>query len=86
MIDQAIAMSSVRRGQPRAGDPRRPARRIAVWAVLMLGVGGVIAPALAEPLACDDGLKTAFHPDADTAVVAVRQVKKGEELLAPDSP
>jgi hypothetical protein len=46
----------------------------------------VTAPALAQPLACDDGIKTAFRPDADTTVVAVRQVKKGEEVLAVDSP
>ena len=87
MIDQAIAMSSAHHGRPRGRDSFRQARRLGVCAALvMLATGGVIAPALAEPLACDDGLKTAFHPDADTAVVAVRQVKKGEELLAPDSP
>ncbi len=40
---------------------------------------------LAAPLACDDGIKTAFRPDAETSVVAVRLVKKGEELLAPDA-
>jgi hypothetical protein len=38
------------------------------------------------PRACDDGIKTAFRPDADTTVVTVRLVKKGEELLAPDAP
>ncbi len=43
-------------------------------------------PALAQPLACDDGIKAAFRPDADTTVVAVRQVKHGEEVLAVDSP
>jgi feruloyl esterase len=42
-------------------------------------------PAFSQQLACDDGIKTAFHPDADTTVVAVRLVKKGEELLAPDA-
>ena len=47
---------------------------------------GHLTPALAEPLACDDGIKTAFRPDADTSVVAVRLVKKGEELMAPDAP
>ena len=45
-----------------------------------------LTPALAEPLACDDGIKTAFRPDADTSVIAVRLVKKGEELKAPDVP
>lgn len=44
------------------------------------------APASAQQLACDDGLKTAFHPDAATTVIAVRAIKKGEELVAQDSP
>ena len=43
-------------------------------------------PAHAEPLACDDGIKAAFRPDADTSVIAVRLVKKGEELAAQDVP
>jgi feruloyl esterase len=43
-------------------------------------------PALAQPLACDDGIKIAFHPDQDTQVVAVRQIKKGESLSVPDAP
>jgi feruloyl esterase len=55
-------------------------------AVLSLALCAHAAPALAQPLACDDGIKTAFHPDADTTVIAVRQVRKGEELLAPDAP
>jgi feruloyl esterase len=57
-----------------------------IWAVLMLAVCGQITPALAQQLACDDGIKTAFRPDADTSVVAVRLVKKGEELSAVDVP
>jgi len=85
MLDQPVATSSVR-GKPRACDRRRQIRRISCCALVMLGTVGLIATALADPLACDDGLKTAFHPDAETGVVAVRQVKKGEELLAPDSP
>jgi feruloyl esterase len=44
-----------------------------------------LTPAFAEPLPCDDGIKTAFRPDADTSVIAVRLVKKGEELKAPDA-
>ena len=55
------------------------------FAVLLLAVYGHVTPARAESLACDDGIKTAFHPDVDTSVVAVRLVKKGEELLAPDT-
>jgi hypothetical protein len=53
---------------------------------LLLGAGAGIGPALAEQLSCDDGIKTAFHPDADTTVVAVRLVKKGEELASQDVP
>jgi hypothetical protein len=43
------------------------------------------APLAAQPLACDDGIKTAFKPDASTSVVAVRQVTQGEALIAQDS-
>ena len=53
-------------------------------AVLLLAAG--ITSARAESLVCDDGIKTAFHPDSDTSVVAVRLVRKGEDLLAPDAP
>jgi hypothetical protein len=86
MINRPNAQYPGNSGKPRAVDPLRRARRIGLWALLLLGCCGSVAPALAEPLACDDGIKAAFHPDADTSVVAVRQVKKGEELLAPDSP
>jgi pimeloyl-ACP methyl ester carboxylesterase len=61
-------------------------RRIGLPALLLIGACGNIAPALAAPLACDDGIKTAFHPDADTTVIAVRLVKKGEELASQDVP
>ncbi len=44
-----------------------------------------VAPAL-PPLACDDSIKTAFKPDANTTVIAVRQVKKDETIIAVDSP
>jgi feruloyl esterase len=56
------------------------------FAVLLLAVCSHMTPALAEPLACDDGIKTAFRPDVDTTVIAVRQIKKGEELAAQDVP
>ena len=39
----------------------------------------------AKPLACDDGIKAAFKPDATTTVVAVRAIKAGEALVAVDS-
>lgn len=32
------------------------------------------------PLACDESLKTAFKPDADTTVTLVRQFRKGDDL------
>jgi len=57
-----------------------------VRSLLLLAFSGQVMTALAEPLACDDGIKQAFRPDANTSVVAVRLVKKGEELLAPDAP
>jgi pimeloyl-ACP methyl ester carboxylesterase len=42
-------------------------------------------PVFAQQLACDDGLKNAFHPDKDTSVIAVRQIRKGESLSVPDA-
>jgi hypothetical protein len=94
MIDRYSARWSANRSKPCVGHPLRQARGIGLriglvggfGALLLLGARVGIVPALAEPLACDDGIKTAFHPDADTSVVAVRLVKKGEELLAPDAP
>jgi hypothetical protein len=41
---------------------------------------------VARPLACDDGIKSAFKPDANTTVVAVRRVARGEQIVAVDSP
>jgi feruloyl esterase len=71
-----------------AGSSLRQARRTGLRALLLLLLGACanIAPALAAPLACDDGIKTAFHPDADTTVVAVRSIKQGEELASQDVP
>ena len=37
------------------------------------------------PLACDDGIKSAFRPDSVTTVVAVRAIAKGTPLVAVDS-
>jgi len=76
---------SANRGNSRGGYPLPQAIWIGLCA-LLLGTGGGMVPAHAEPLACDDGIKTAFHPDADTSVIAVRLVKKGEELAAQDVP
>ncbi|KRQ94329.1 hypothetical protein CQ12_18330 [Bradyrhizobium jicamae] len=61
-------------------------KRKAVGATLLLAACGYLSPAWADALSCDDGIKTAFRPDADTKVIAVRLVKKGEELKAPDAP
>jgi len=60
-------------------------RGTSISAALLLAACCYLTPALADPLPCDDGIKTAFRPDADTSVVAVRLVKKGEELKAPDA-
>jgi pimeloyl-ACP methyl ester carboxylesterase len=57
-----------------------------ISAALLLAACCHLTPASAEPLPCDDGIKTAFRPDPDTSVIAVRLVKKGEELKAPDAP
>jgi hypothetical protein len=62
------------------------AQRTGAWVALLLAVFGAVSHARSQPLACDDGVKSAFHPDPDTTVVAVRSVKKGEELIAVDSP
>jgi hypothetical protein len=56
-----------------------------IRAALLLATCCYLTPALADSLPCDDSIKTAFRPDADTKVVAVRLVKKGEELKAPDA-
>jgi feruloyl esterase len=56
-----------------------------ISAALLIAACCHLTPALAEPLSCDDGIKSAFRPDADTSVIAVRLVKKGEELKAPDA-
>ena len=53
--------------------------------VMDLVLCGHMTPARAQQLACDDGIKAAFRPDSHTSVVAVRLVKQGESLLAPDA-
>jgi pimeloyl-ACP methyl ester carboxylesterase len=60
--------------------------KTSVWSLLLLAVCGHLATAQAAQLACDDGIKQAFKPDESTSVIAVRLVKKGEELQAPDAP
>lgn len=53
-------------------------------AALLAGCAG-ITPA-PRPLACDDGIKAAFKPDAQTRVVSVRAIPKGTAIVAVDSP
>jgi feruloyl esterase len=65
---------------------RQRARSVVAGAALLAAICSASAPASAQQLGCDDGLKTAFHPDADTTIVAIRSIRKDEELLAPDSP
>ncbi len=38
-----------------------------------------------QPLTCDDGLKTAFKPDAMTSVIAVLAYKQGDKVYVSDS-
>lgn len=42
-------------------------------------------PAPAKSMACTDEIKTAFHPDGQTKVIAVRKIKKGENITVPDA-
>jgi hypothetical protein len=70
----------------RDDDRMRPGVRVIAGITLLLAAGITAAPARAQQLGCDDGIKTAFHPDAATTVVAVRAIKKGEELMAQDAP
>ena len=58
-------------------------------ASLLAGCGHMAtapAPVAARPLACDDSIKAAFHPDAQTTVIAVRPIARGTQIVAVDSP
>ena len=44
--------------------------------------GGTPSPA-AMPLVCDDSMKSAFKPDANTTVLLVKSLKKGDSIAAP---
>jgi hypothetical protein len=65
-------------------------RTLALGALALLAACGSTpqtgTPPNSTPLACDDGLKAAFRPDAHTTVVAVRPIRAGEQLVAPDAP
>ncbi len=64
-------------------------QRLGVWAALMVAVAallsGCVTPPPTGPLACNDGIKVAFKPDALTTVVSVREIRKGTALTAVDS-
>lgn len=45
------------------------------------GGGGSTAATAAQTLSCDDSMKTAFKPDANTTVLLVKSFKKGDPLL-----
>jgi feruloyl esterase len=48
-------------------------------------LSGCAATPPAGPLACNDGIKAAFRPDAQTTVVSVREIRKGTAITAVDS-
>ncbi|NML43257.1 tannase/feruloyl esterase family alpha/beta hydrolase [Ramlibacter sp. G-1-2-2] len=56
---------------------------LALSAALLAGCAS--QPAARAPLACDDGIQAAFHPDAQTRVIAVRRIAKGTPITAVDS-
>lgn len=56
---------------------------VLVVPVVLAGCAGPATPA--RPLACDDSIKAAFKPDAQTTVVSVRPIAKGTNLVAVDS-
>ncbi|MFC5496664.1 tannase/feruloyl esterase family alpha/beta hydrolase [Caenimonas terrae] len=63
----------------------RLAAALAAGATALLTACSSFTPVATAPLGCDDNIKSAFKPDANTTVVAVRQVRKGEALVAVDS-
>ena len=80
-------------------SPKRLRAAAAASVALLAGCGGggggggflpfVPAPAPAPApaaLACDESLKTAFKPDANTTVTLVRQFKKGDDLNLDGTP
>jgi feruloyl esterase len=74
--------------------PSCPTRQIATFALaasaLLLAACSNLnttanTTASTAPLACDDGLKTAFKPDALTTVLAVYSYKQGDKVFVSDS-
>ena len=60
----------------------------ALWSLLAAcsGLSPSVIPTPARPMSCDDSVKSAYSPDGDTMVVAIRAIKKGDNLIAVDSP
>ena len=72
--------------------PVGPSQRVLLAAVSAAALLGACAsgpaPVVATagtPQSCDDGLKTAFKPDALTTVMAVQSLKKGDKVYVADS-
>ena len=56
-------------------------------AVLLAACGGntsssALTAATTKPLTCDDSMKAAFKPDANTTVTLVKAFKKGDDMLS----
>ncbi len=70
-------------------SPSRPWRRVATLALaasaLLLAACSSLTTATTSPMACDDGLKSAFKPDALTSVLAVYSYKQGDKVFVSDS-
>lgn len=50
------------------------------------GGGGSDSPATPTAMACDDGIKTAFKPDANTTVLLVKAYKQGDAIALSGTP
>lgn len=60
---------------------------VAVATILQAGCGGSGSPApTPTALACDDAIKTAFKPDANTTVLLVKAVKQGDPVALSGTP
>jgi hypothetical protein len=71
----------------RDGDePTRASRSASVSASVSAPPASAVAVASAAELSCDDSMKTAFKPDANTQVTFVKLFKKGEPLLLYGNP
>lgn len=55
---------------------------MAAFTLFVAGCGGHDdgGPPRSQQLSCDDSMKTAFKPDANTSVISVKQFKAGDAL------